>query len=146
MKMITGKEYSLVDVQDTGDARSRGGCRGLAATRGVGTIAQVEDPLGVALAIGDESIAFSLDSHQSVAIATGYAGLAEAHVCSTNSLAIATGKEGKAKAGPGSAIVLVYRDKYNHIKHVKAGIVGRNGIKPFVWYKLNHKGEFEEAK
>lgn len=144
--MITGKEYGLVDVQDNGDARSRGGTRGLAATRGVGAIAQVEDPLGVALAIGDESIAFSLDSHQSVAIATGFEGRAEAHPFSTSSLAISTGKDGKAKAGHGSAIVLVYRDKYNHIKHVKAGIVGRNGIKPEKWYMLNSKGEFEEVK
>lgn len=145
MTDLTTKQYSLVDVQDLGDARSRGGTRGLAVTRGIGNIAQVEDPLGVALAMGDDGIAFSLDSHQSVALATGYAGRAEAHIYSTNSLAISTGKDGKAKAGPGSAIVLVHRDKYNHIKHVKAGIVGRNGIKPDTWYALNLKGEFVEV-
>ena len=48
----------------------------------------------------------------------GYDGYAESHVCSTDSVVIATGKNGKAKAGHGSVIVLVYRDKYNHIKHV----------------------------
>lgn len=144
-KKLTGKTTSLIDVQDIGDARSRGGTRGLAATRGIGNIAQVEDPLAVALAMGDDSLAYALDSHQSVALATGYNGHAEAHVCSTNSVVIATGKNGKAKAGPGSVIVLVYRDKYNHIKHVKSGIAGRNGINPNTWYTLNSKGDFVEA-
>lgn len=143
--MLATKQYSLVDVQDTGDARSRGGTRGIAATRGIRNIAQVEDPMGVALAMGDESVAFSLDSFQSVALATGYEGRAEAHVCSKNSIAIATGIEGKAKAGIGSVIVLVYRDKYNQIKHARAGVVGRNGLQPDTWYTLNSKGEFAKA-
>ena len=144
-KKITCKTPSIIDVQDIGDARSRGGTRGLAATRGIGNIAQVEDSLSVAVAMGDESRAYALDAHQSVALATGYDGYAESHVCSTDSVVIATGKNGKAKAGHGSVIVLVYRDKYNHIKHVKSGIVGRDGIKPDTWYTLNSKGEFVEA-
>ena len=142
---ITCKTPSPVDVQDIGDARSRGGMLGLAASRGIGNIAQVEDPLAVAVAMGDEGLAYALDSHQSVALATGYNGHAEAHICSTDSVVIATGKNGKAKAGPGSVIVLVYREKYNHIKHVKSGIAGRNGLKPDTWYTLNSKGEFVEA-
>lgn len=30
--------------------------------------------------------------------------------------------------------------------HVKAGIAGKKGIKPNIWYRLNRLGELEEVK
>ena len=43
----------------------------------------------------------------------------------------------------GCAIFLVYRDDKWNIIHAWAGIVGRDGIKPNVWYTLGVDGKPE---
>ena len=63
-----------------------------------------------------------------------------------NAVAIATGYESKARAPSGSAIVLVNRDDYGNIRHIRASKIGMDGVKPDVWYSLNADGEFEEAQ
>jgi len=58
---------------------------------------------------------------------------------------MASGYQGKAKACEGSAIVLVNRDDEYNIRHIRASMVGENGIKPGVYYVLDDNGNFVEA-
>ena len=65
----------------------------------------------------------------------------------TDSVAIATGLESRAMAAKeGSAIVVCNRDNEGKLRHIRAGIVGRDGLKPGTWYVLNDAGEFEEVQ
>ena len=49
---------------------------------------------------------------------------------------MASGYKGKAMASEGSAIFLVERDDKMKIINVFAGIAGKDGIKPGVFYEL----------
>jgi len=49
-------------------------------------------------------------------------------------------------AKEGSAIVVCNRDNEGKLRHIRAGIVGRDGLKPGTWYVLNDAGEFEEVQ
>ena len=80
--------------------------------------------------------------HVSPASATGYQGAASA--TGESSVAAATGWNGRAQGAEGCAIVLVHRDDYGKIIHIRASKVGDNGIKPGVWYKLSSDGHFVE--
>jgi hypothetical protein len=58
---------------------------------------------------------------------------------------MSSGYEGKAKGVDGNAIFLVFRDDEYNIIHAKAAIVGREGIKPDVFYALDKNGDFVEV-
>jgi len=53
---------------------------------------------------------------------------------------MSAGRYGKAMGADGCAIFLVYRDGEWNIIHAWAGIVGRDGIRPNVWYTLDAAG------
>lgn len=51
-------------------------------------------------------------------------------------------REGRVMGGKeGTALFLVFRDDSYNIKHAWAGIVGKDGIEPEVWYTLNSDGK-----
>ena len=86
----------------------------------------------------------SATGDRGAASATGDQGAASA--TGQHAVALAAGEEGSAKGGEGCALFLVYRNPYNgSILHAKALIVGKNGIKPDTWYRLNSKGKIEIA-
>ena len=59
--------------------------------------------------------------------------------------ATASGTRGAAKGKIGCALFLVYRNENTGaIEHAWAGIVGRDGVKPDVFYTLNRAGEPKE--
>ena len=86
--------------------------------------------------------AASATGYQGAASATGARGAASA--IGESSVAAATGWNGRAQGAEGCAIVLVHRDDYGKIIHIRASKVGDNGIKPGVWYKLSSDGHFVE--
>ena len=55
-------------------------------------------------------------------------------------------------ASAGSAIVLCYRDTsadgedYCRIVHIRAAIVGQDGVEAGVWYRLDAAGEFVKVE
>ena len=46
----------------------------------------------------------------------------------------------------GNALFLIHRSEDGSIAHARAAIVGRDGIKPMVWYSLDENGEFVEVE
>ena len=84
---------------------------------------------------------------RSSAINTG--DRSEAEVAGDGSVAIVTGSDSEAKAGLGSAIVIVERGEFNGktypLLNIKAAIVDGEKIKADTWYTLRN-GEFMEVK
>jgi hypothetical protein len=68
--------------------------------------------------------------YRSAASSTGY-----------QSAAMSSGYEGRVMAAKGCAMFLVFRNDSYDIVHAWAGIAGRDGIKPEVWYTLNSNGQ-----
>lgn len=72
-----------------------------------------------------------------------------AKVAGDGSVAIVTGSDSMAKAGLGSAIVIVERGEFNGktypLLNIKAAIVDGEKIKADTWYTLRN-GEFMEVK
>ncbi len=66
-------------------------------------------------------------------------------VSGKESVAIATGCESKAKAGEGSAIVIVSRADDGSLLHIFASKVGENGIKADTFYMLDKFGVPQEV-
>ena len=62
-----------------------------------------------------------------------------------SAFAMACGYEGRAMASEGSAIFLVERASNGEILSVWAGIAGRDGIEPGVWYTLRDGKPVEVA-
>jgi hypothetical protein len=61
-------------------------------------------------------------------------------------VALASGLYGRALGAEGCALFLVSRNRDDmSIRHVWAGVVGRDGIKPNTWYKLDETGKPVEA-
>ena len=59
----------------------------------------------------------------------------------TRGAAMAIGFDGRVMGAAGNALFLVHRDPDNgEITHAWAGVVGRDGIKPEVWYRLDASG------
>lgn len=103
---------------------------------------------------GFQSVAVNL-GYQSAATNTGYQSAAvntgdysAAEVTNRGSVAIVTGYNSKAKAGFGSAIVLVERGDWNGetypLINIKAAIVDGEKIKADTWYTLKN-GKFVEC-
>ena len=77
---------------------------------------------------------------QSASSATGYQSASSA--TGDQSAAMASGKEGWVMGQKSCALFLVYRDPNTcEILHAWAGIAGRDGIKPMVWYTLGADGK-----
>ena len=93
---------------------------------------------GAASATGDGGAA-SATGYGGAASATGVRGAASA--TGDNGAAMASGRWGSAMAAQGCALFLVYRDDNWNIVHAWAGIAGRDGIKPLVWYQLDEHGK-----
>lgn len=60
--------------------------------------------------------------------------------------ATASGRHGKVMGVDGNALFLVHRNDDGEITHVWADIVGRDGIKPDVWYTLDENGVPQEIE
>jgi hypothetical protein len=111
----------------TGDqgAASATGDRGAASATGYRGAASATGTRGAASATGD----------QGAASATGDQGAASA-----------TGTRGKALAADGCAIFLAERSADGTIVAVWAGIAGKDGVKPHVWYSLRDGKPVEVAE
>ena len=91
------------------------------------------------------SRAATASGDQGAATASGDQGAAMAS--GARGAAMASGVRGCVKGASGCAFFLVNRDPYSgEIRHAWAGIVGRNGIKPDVWYQLDDYGNPQEME
>ncbi len=111
-----------------------------AATTGNYSAAATTGYRSAAATTGDRSAAATTGDN-SAAATTGYRSAAS--VKGKNSIAASLGYESSASAEEGGAIMLVYYDDNYDLKHVFASLVGANGIKAGVVYRLNAKGEPE---
>lgn len=148
-------DYSVAYSQEahsiaanTGDdsATLSKGYRSIAANTGDNSVIMDYGESSVAVSVGNQSAAIN-NGGTSVALNTGF--YAEASVQNENSIAIATGVRSKAKAGLGSAIVLVERGTWDDhaypLSNIKAAIVDGKIIKADTWYTLRN-GELVECE
>ncbi|OZI26685.1 hypothetical protein CAL26_05020 [Bordetella genomosp. 9] len=144
----TGDQGAASATGDQG-AASATGDQGAASATGDQGAASATGDQGAASATGDQGAA-SATGYQGAASATGNRGAASA--TGKHAVAAAVGTQGRAKGLDGCAIVVCYRDiesdgdGYGRIVHIRAAIVGQDGIKPDTWYSLNADGEFVEAE
>ena len=118
------------------------GYQGAASATGYQGAASATGYQGAASATGYQGAA-SATGNRGAASATGNQGAASA--TGNRGAAMASGYAGKAKGASGCALFLVHRDEDGDITHAGAAIVGRDGIKPDVWYSLDSNGKFVEA-
>ena len=134
-------------------AASATGDLGAASATGDYGAASATGYQGAASATGEQGAA-SATGYQGAASATGKFGAASAtgeqgaaSATGASSTAMASGIRGSVSGEKGCALVLVNRDfTTSEIRHVWAGIVGRNGIKPNTFYTLDDNGDPKEAK
>jgi hypothetical protein len=128
----------------TGDneAATASGYQGAATASGTQGAATASGDRGAATASGTQGAA-TASGARGAATASGYQGAATAS--GTRGAATASGDRGKARGIEGTALFLVHRHDDGNITHARAEIVGRNGIKPDVWYMLDETGVFVEA-
>jgi hypothetical protein len=135
-------------VKQSGDL-SRDGCDSKIASSNIEISAEI-DIAGLVKAAIDFTFIRSISTARGAATgdsgaasAAGYRGAASA--TGMHSVAVACGRSGRVIGVDGCAIFLVYRNDDDSIKHARAAIVGRDGIKPSVWYSLNADGAFIEC-
>jgi hypothetical protein len=116
-------------------AASATGERGAASATGVRGAASATGDQGAASATGVRGAA-SATGVRGAASATGYQGAASA--TGVSGAAMAAGWRGRAMGAEGNALFLVERDVEDNILAVWAGLVGRDGIEPNVWYTLQN--------
>ena len=134
-------------------AASATGDLGAASATGDYGAASATGYQGAASATGEQGAA-SATGYQGAASATGKFGAASAtgeqgaaSATGASSTAMASGIRGSVSGEKGCALFLVNRDfTTSEIRHVWAGIVGLNGIKPNTFYTLDDKGDPKEAK
>ena len=136
-------EQGAASATGSRGAASATGFQGAASATGFQGAASATGYQGAASATGYHGAA-SATGEQGAASATGSRGAASA--TGEQGIALAGGYEGKAMAAEGCALFLVSRDyDTGKIIHAWAGIAGRDGIKPLVWYTLGVDGEPVEA-
>lgn len=125
---------------------SRAGFRSVATNMDDYSEATNEGGYSLSASTGDYSKVTNT-GFRSSAINTG--DRSEAEVKGDGSVAIVTGSDSEAKAGLGSAIVIVERGEFNGktypLLNIKAAIVDGEKIKADTWYTLRN-GEFMEVK
>ncbi|MEM5406241.1 hypothetical protein VSR83_40755, partial [Paraburkholderia unamae] len=130
-------------------AATASGYSGAATASGYSGAATASGYSGAATASGDSGAA-TASGDSGAATASGDSGAATAS--GRHSVAMASGFFGRARGISGAALFLVYRnesadgEEYGRILHARAVIVGRDDIKPDVWYSLNASGEIIEAE
>ena len=139
------KAHSIAANTGDSSATLSQGYRSIAANTGDNSVIMGYGDSSVAVSVGNQSTVIN-SGDKSVALNTGF--YAEASVQNENSIAIATGVQSRAKAGLGSAIVLVERTTWNGhaypLNNIKAAIVDGEKIKADTWYTLRN-GEFVEV-
>jgi hypothetical protein len=152
--------YSVSSSTGGRSASSSTGNRSAASSTGYGSVSRSAGYYSVSSSTGDNSVSSSVGEgsvssstggrsvssstgDNSVSSSTGIYSLAEA--LGPNSVAVSAGRSGRARAKEGSAIMCCYRSKTGELIHIRAGIAGRDGIKPGVWYELNEHGAFVES-
>ena len=141
-----------VATGDNEGATASGVC-GAATASGVCGAATASGTRGAATASGYQGAA-TASGYQGAATASGVCGAATASgdqgaatASGTHGAATASGVCGKARGKDGSALFLVNRDwRDGTIRHVKALIVGQDGIKPDTFYMLSDAGEIAETE
>ncbi len=124
-------------------AASATGDHGAASATGDQSAASAAGGGGAASAAGYRGAASATGDH-GAASATGYQGAASA--AGNASVAMSCGCEGRVSGADGCALFLVNRDpETGEIRHVWAGIVGRNSIKPNTFYTLNDNRDPKEV-
>ena len=114
------------------------------------SVAATSTGCGVAMTLGDSSIS-ACTSYSSLAIAEGELSIAATTLVNStayasNPLSIAVSAMGWVKGVDGAVLFLVYYDHTsNRYTRAKAVIVGVDGIKPDVPYRLNEDGEVWEC-
>ena len=108
------------------------------STDGERKMATASGNYGAATASGNSGAATASGDY-GAATASGNYGAATAS--GTNSAACAPGRFGCAKGVAGSALFLTYRNAGLGVLHAWAGIVGRDGIEPDVFYTLDKSGK-----
>ena len=116
-------------------AASSTGNRGAASSTGYRGAASSTGDQGAASSTGDQGAASSTGP-RGAASSTGDYGAASS--TGDYGVAMSSGYEGRVMGAEGNALFLVERDTNSVIVAVWAGIVGRDGIKPHVWYVLKN--------
>jgi hypothetical protein len=145
-------DWSIASAAGDGSIASTAGYGSAADAQGYGSAvistaelsrASTYGPRSTASVTGERSVA-SVINIESSASATGEMGAAEA--MGWDSVALAAGIRGRVRAALGSAIVVCHRDAKGRLINIRAGIVGRDGLRPGVWYSLDADGQFVEAE
>ena len=127
-------EYTFARAQKVKGSTSRGVGKCASSTGNRGAASSTGDR-GAASSTGDRGAASSTGD-QGAASSTGDYGAASS--TGDYGVAMSSGYEGRVMGSDGNALFLVERDTDYVIVAVWAAIVGRDGIKPHVWYTLKN--------
>ena len=126
-------DYGAATASGNYGAATASGYSGAATASGHYGAATASGYSGAATASGDYGAATASGDY-GAATASGYSGAATA-----------SGFNGRARGAIGCALFLVHRDADRKITHAKALIVGRDGIKPDTYYRLDDGGNAVEV-